>query len=167
MLRWNGQKPIMKSAISFLLFALVITGVACKKKQISHPINGDYLIVGHSGGYAPAETPVVYYMINNGELRKDPSKTMSTVPKDIKGFDFSVLLPQASYQAVADLPSSIPSELLQHNNAAIGNYSIPDVASLDVRTSIQGVSYRWSLSDDQSTSSPAVQQFFNRLIAIK
>ncbi len=158
----------MRSILTIvLILAVVITGMSCKKgTPATYPVEGDYLIAGHSDGFVAGGNPVIYYLINNGQLRKDVSKTEATVPTDVSGFNFSIQMLQVSYAAVADLLTTIPSELLARNNAYIGSQVVADIPTLDVRTSIHGTLYRWTFSEDQSSSSAAVQLFYNRINAI-
>jgi hypothetical protein len=119
--------------------------------------------VGHTGGFVSNLALSPYYLINNGQLLKDTTVQVALgIPDDVNAFHFNVLLPAADYATVADLLTSIPSELLGKNGESIGT-AFPDVGYTDVRTSVNGTVYKWHFEADQSTSSTAVKAFVARL----
>mgnify|MGYP006298283749 CR=1 FL=1 len=152
----------MNACRSLLLILLItVLGTSCTKKN-DRLVKGDYLIVGPNGGYVPAESRVYYYLIENGILSEDTGKVMYTVPTEKSGFDFNYILPQEKYKKASDLLSTIPSELLGRNGQYIGGIT-PDIPTYDVRTTINGTQYKWSLAIDQTGSSIGIQQYVQKL----
>ncbi len=129
---------------------------------VADNMRNDYFIFGYTGQETVPETRAPFFRVGNGQLRKDDSITVSTVPNDVRLFDFTELLSPNEYAQVDDLQASIPAELLGQNNASVGN-EIPDAGYIDVRASINGKSYRWYLESDQTASSPAIREFVRRL----
>jgi hypothetical protein len=145
-----------------LILAIAIFFSACKKDK-STPVSGDYLVVGHTGGFVSNLALTPYYLINNGQLLKDTTIFATThIPDDVNSFHFYVLLPSVNYDSVATLLTTIPSELLSRNGQSIGT-ALPDAGYTDVRTSINGIVYKWHFEVDQSTSSSEVRTFATRL----
>jgi hypothetical protein len=145
---------------------LLFTFASCTHKGADNKyvISGDYMIIGHPGGFTTRLTDI-YYIISDGQLRADTAVPYGGGPDDINKFNFSVVMPVAKYDAVKNVPASIPSELLSRNNQTIGSY-IPDVGYTDVRTSVNGTAYKWSFAADQSASSPAIQQFLDSVAVV-
>jgi hypothetical protein len=142
-----------------LLLVLLVFGMSsCQKNKLKNAtiVAGDYMIVGWTGGFAGTSVHN-YYLISHGEVRKDVAQ-WKQVPDDLSKFDFSEVIPVSKYNAVKDIPNSIPAELLNMNNQDIG-VAFPDAGFTDIRTTINGVPYRWAFEADISASSPAVQQF--------
>jgi hypothetical protein len=152
----------MKPVYLFSLVCLMlIGGVSCTHKSHDYNVHGDYLLIGDVGGFAML--PVYpFYLISNGELRKDTAVSSTNFPSDISGFRFNTLLPASKYETVKNLPSAIPAELLNHNNETIG-LIFPDMGHTVVWASVNGVTYKWYFEGDQSNSSAAVQQFVTGL----
>jgi len=153
------------STIFLFVFALAIC-ISCKKKNDIYPVTGDYLISGHTGGFAGNLSNSAYYLIGNSQLRKDTSLAGRDVPDNIAKFNFNIVMPDSNYHAVADLLSAIPAELLSQNNADIGD-PWPDFGVTDVRASIKGVAYRWTFEGGLTKCSPVVQQFVSRVKSIQ
>jgi hypothetical protein len=144
-------------SLSFLLL-LMLGSTSCTKGVKTSPgaTAGSYMIIGSAGGFL---LPTLrYYDIANGELKEDTSVPYGRVPDDITQFNFNVTLPAANYDSVKNLPSSVPPELLSRNNEHIGGL-VPDLGYTDIRTSVNGIAYRWYFEAQQTGSSPAVQQF--------
>ena len=106
-----------------------------------------------------------FYRISNGLLTEDTSVRYGYPPTDVSQLNFNITLPATRYDSVKSLLTSIPSDLLSKNNMHIGGI-FPDLGYTDVWASINGVSYKWYFEGDQSTSSPAIQQFVNSLQVI-
>ena len=115
------------------------------------------MVVGHTATLI-GPTPDNYYLISNGQLKKNVSNGNNNVPDDITKFNFTTVQSASKYASVKDLLTSIPPELLSQNNAHIGDFW-PDAGYTDIRTSINGVAYRWYFEVGQSGSSQAIQQF--------
>ncbi len=150
----------MKSTLTFsLLLILALCNASCKKgvKTTGGVTTGDYMIIGSPGGFTSLTT-LVYFNITGGQLKEDTAVPYALIPDDITKFNFNVICSGARYDSVKNLPSSVPQELLSHNNEHIGQL-VPDLGYTDVRTSINGVAYRWYFEAQQTGSSPAVQQF--------
>lgn len=149
----------MKTIFTYcIILALAICGASCTHKNHNdYPVAGDYLVIGHPGGFV--NTPLItYYLIANTHLTKDTAVPYGAVPDDISKFNFNAPGTTAQYDSVKNLPSSIPSELLSRNNQNIGQL-VPDMGYYDVRASVNGAVYKWSFEGDQSGSSAAIQQF--------
>jgi len=151
---------ITKIIIPLFVFATVF--FSCTKKNTHFDIKGDYLIAGRTGGFIEPSANATYYLVSNGALRADNSEAYRSIPTNANNFNFSVVLPASKYDSVKDLITSIPAELFAKNNADIG-LLVEDAGYFDVRVSINGVAYKWTFEADQTSSSPAVQQFVQRL----
>ena len=150
------MKPVFAICLSMLL---LVSTTSCRH-GISRTISGDYMIIGRAGGFVGTQATTNYYLISGGTLKQDTSVLSTLPPADISGFNFNITMPSSKYAAVKNLIYTIPSELLSRNNAHIGGI-YPDMGYTDVRTSINGTVYRWYFEGDQSTSSIAIQQFFD------
>jgi hypothetical protein len=146
----------MKQLIAILLLAISIT--SCSHKKTNTSLTGDFLIAGRMGGFVVAGSYTNYYLISGGTLKVDTTVVNGNPPEVSYGFSFNTTLAPSRYEAVKNIPSSIPSELLAMSNQHIGNI-YPDMGYIDVRTSIGGGLYHWYFEGDQSTSSPAIQHF--------
>jgi hypothetical protein len=152
----------MKSRYFAILIALFYIPVcACKKAPQQSSITGDYFIYGHAGGYTTPDYHTSYFLVNNGKLLKDASQLAQSPPANIELFRFTQLCPVAQYNSVADLPSSIPVELLRHNNAIIGS-SMPDAGYSDLRARINGTTYKWVFEANLDSVSQPIREFYNR-----
>ncbi len=153
----------MKSyKILLLLTLLILAGASCRKKKVVTAATPDYLIVGWTGGYVPADYKASYFRISSGELRIDTSQYSVSIPKDVSKFNFNYLQPVAKYDKVKDLPAAIPAELYSKNNATIGTYMV-DAGYTDVRAQVNGVVYKWQFEAKQDSSSAEVRAFYKRL----
>ena len=152
----------MKQVYATLLLLTLATAIgACRKNTL---VRSDYIIVGYSGGYTPAGAHTKYYRVANGELRKDTSQRYQYPPADISMFNFNILMPPDNYAKVADLPASIPAEVLKRNNSSIGNsMAHVDGGYHDVRATINGTSYKWRLEGDMKGESKKIRQFAERI----
>jgi len=149
------------TALIFLLLLSLVT-ISCKKKAKT-TLTGDYLVIGHDGGFVNTNAP--YYVITGSGLAEDTTHyPYGQVPANNSGFNFNYNLPTARYDTVKGLLNSIPSELLGRNNTDIGT-ACPDFGYEDVRASINGVLYQWKFECNQSASSAEVQAFINRINA--
>lgn len=142
-----------------LLVVALFSFSSCKKvKNTSYNVTGDYLVAGHTGGYVIAGSRTPFYVLNNGEMRKDTSVVEGAVPAGITGFNFNVLLPAINYDSAAYLQTSIPSELFALNGAHIGRYFV-DYGYTVVMTRKDGVEYKWYFEGDLTGCSASVQAF--------
>jgi hypothetical protein len=139
--------------------------VASCTKGIKSTISGDYMIIGQAGGFVGPAATSKYYLINNGQLKEDTTVLNTQPPADITGFHFTFTLPASKYDRVKSLLTSVPSELLSRNGEHIGRL-FPDAGYTDVRTSINGKTYRWYFEGDQSINSTVVQQFYDSVQVI-
>src|ERR1019366_2256279 len=106
----------MKPVFSFcVLLLFIIADTSCMHKSNNYTITGDYMIIGHPGGFVASPT-INYYLISNGQVREDTTVLYGVLPDDISKFNFNIVLSAAKYDSVKNLPSSIPSELLSRNN---------------------------------------------------
>ena len=150
----------MKPVSAFCLLLLLLTGATSCRHGISHTISGDYMVIGNAGGFVGPQATTNYFLISGGTLKEDTTVLNSLPPADISGFHFNITLPSSKYATVKNLIYTIPSELLSRNNTHIGGI-YPDMGYTDVRTSINGTTYRWYFEGDQSGSSTAIQQFLD------
>ena len=149
----------MKSPFRIVVFLLLgFSMVGCVPKANIHQItSGDYLIIGHPGGFV--NTPLItYYYLNSTQLTKDTTVPYAAVPVDNSKFNFSATGTSLQHTVVATMLTGIPAELLGKNNQDIGNL-VPDVGYIDMRASIKDVTYKWSFESDQTSSSQAVKDF--------
>lgn len=152
----------MKSIHYFLLVLCLplFCFTTCKRVYVG---KDDRIIVGWGGGIAAQAR---YYLIGNGQLRKDTVHTaLGMVPDSVEGFQFDVVMPDSMYRKVADLKQHIPAELLNHNNTTYGR-TIPDGGYYEVRTMMGGKWYKWLFEMDQRKSSAAVKEFYGRLMVL-
>ncbi len=63
---------------------------------------------------------------------------------------------------VADIPGSIPQDMLLLNNASIGD-EYTGGTYLDIRCSISGKVYHWKLGPGEKNASTEIQQFRDKL----
>ncbi len=148
----------MKHTLSILLLlAVLINGTSCARKESSHPVTGDYMVIGMAGGFV-AYPVLTYYLINNGQLKMDSTVPYGAIPTDINKFNFNIQCSADKYQLVSDLLNNIPSELLGMDNQSIGNV-FPDAGFTDVRASVNGTVYRWRFQADLSGTTSTIQQF--------
>jgi hypothetical protein len=94
-------------------------------------------------------------------VKKDVSQWNNVVPDNLSEFNFANVQSAGKYDSVKDLLSSVPPELLNENNASIGGF-LPDAGYTDIRTTINGVAYRWTFEADQTASGAAIQQFLSK-----
>ena len=149
----------MKTVTALLLVFLAFTVFSCKKKS-NNTITGNYMIIGHNGGFVAINPP--YYLLTTSALLKDTTQYSGTIPDDVSKFHFNIVEPTAQYDSVKYLLNAIPSELFSENHADIGKM-FPDVGYEDVRVSVNGVLYQWTFQSDQSASSQQIQQFVHTL----
>ena len=147
---------------TFLFILLACSIVGCKKESATSTVAGDYVIAGETGGFVPPNSRSTYYAISGTELKKDTTQPYAYIPTSVGQFRFTLLMPATSFAAVADVPRTIPAELLSKNNQHIGGI-FPDAGYMVVFTSINGMNYAWYFEADQSASSAAIQQFVMKL----
>jgi len=133
----------------------------CTKTTGRYPILNDYFIYGRVGGYTAADARAKYFLVNNGQLRKDGTQPMQSPPTGIEQFDFNTRCPEDEYNTVADLPSSIPAEIKKLNNTTIG-MEMPDAGYADIRARINGTEYKWRIEAGLDSVSEVVREFYNR-----
>ena len=150
----------MKPVHALVLMVLMCTVFSCKKKSNTITITGNYMIIGHNGGFVAINPP--YYLLTTTALLKDTTQYYGAIPDDVSKFHFNITAPAAQYDSVKYLLNDIPSELFNENHADIGSI-FPDFGYEDVRTSVNGVLYQWSFQGDQSASSHQIQQFITTL----
>lgn len=153
------MKPYYKYLL-LIIAAITFVATGCKKEKASSfsITSGDYLLAGRTGGYVAAGSKATFYVLNNGEMRKDTNQREGAIPATISGFNFNTLLSTASYSEAAYLQTAVPAELLNRNGEHIGNY-FPDMGYTLVMTRKDGVTYTWYFEGDQAGSSVAVQAF--------
>lgn len=147
--------------IAIFLWLLVCFIGACKKPEQTSGITGNYFIYGHAGGFTTPDYRTTYFLVNNGRLLKDGSQLGQSPPVNVELFRFTQLCPALQYNSVADLPSSIPAELLQMNNSTIGA-TMPDAGYSDVRARINGTNYKWVFEANLDSVSQPIREFYNR-----
>lgn len=147
--------------VSLFMAILCIAAWSCKKQQPQRGPTGDYFIYGHAGGYTSPDYHTAYYLVNNGKLLKDVSQLAQAPPASIELFRFTEVCPATQYNSVADLPSSIPQELLQQSDATIGA-SLPDAGYSDIRARINGVTYKWVFEANLDSVASPIREFYNR-----
>ena len=154
----------MKKTVTLLLLAAVtLFAVSCNKTSTKSAAIGDYMIVGHAGGFVAINSP--YFLLTGTGLSEDTMQyPYAQVPADLSGFHFTYRLPAARYDTVKAVLTSIPGELLGKSGQDIG-LICPDYGYDDVRASINGIVYKWKFECDQSASSAEVQAFVNKVRA--
>lgn len=152
----------MKKIVHFLLLILAVVFLnACTKTPAKYKITGDYFIMGRVGGFTMPDLKTTYYLVNNGELRKDMTQNRQSMPVSLDNFNFHYLFHPSDYVGVNDLPYSIPSALLSKNNQTIG-MMLPDAGSIDMRASINGVDYKWTIEYNLDSVDVTIKDFVNR-----
>ncbi len=140
-----------------------ITSCSHKSNTNNNKITGDYLIIGQAcGAVFLTKTTVTYYLISNNQLSEDTTVSVYAPPATISKFNFNIVMPASKYDSVKYLLYSIPTELLNPNNPAFGNYS-PHACYTDIRTSINGVAYEWHFFEDYGAGSSAFHQFMDSI----
>ncbi len=158
----QNMNPIIKTSI-FAFCVLFFWSCSKKTGTTTTTITGDYLIVGHTGGFVMGTAINPYYLVHDTTLSADTSLNVTNIPTTTSGFHFNYHYPRARFDTVgAGLITSIPTELFSRNGASIGQM-IPDVGYTDVRVSVGGNYYTWTFLPKQDSSSPAIQQFVIKL----
>ncbi|GAA4468056.1 hypothetical protein GCM10023093_24940 [Nemorincola caseinilytica] len=150
--------------ISLIAIVLLVCGMvfsACHKPTGRYPILGDHFIYGRLGGFTTPDAHANYFLVNNGQLRKDATQRMQAPPPGLDQFDFNTRCPEDQYNSVADLPHSIPTELKALNNTTIGT-ELPDAGYADIRARIDGVEYKWRIEAGLDSVSGPIREFYNR-----
>jgi hypothetical protein len=152
----------MKKLLHFLaLIVIAITINSCTKTPEKYKVSGDYFIMGRIGGFTIPDAKTTYYLVNNGELRKDMTQRRQSSIESVDDFNFHYLFHPADYVGVNDIPYSIPDTLLKSNNQTIGEM-IPDAGNIDMRASINGVMYKWTIEYNIDSVDVAIRDFVNR-----
>ena len=148
-------------SVSFLIFTISILVNSCiPKANITAIIQGDYLVIGHPAGFV--NTPyTTYYYLTSAQLTKDTTVLYAALPDSLTGFNFNAPATAGQYASVSNLLNRVPAELYGKNNQHIGKL-VPDVGYIDIRSSINGTSYRWCFESDLSGTSNAIQTFVNQ-----
>ncbi len=151
-------------SVVFILCSFAITLLSCKKDPApSTNITGDYLIIGHMGGFINPSSFKRYYIITATNLMADTTILAGNNPTGLAQFNFSYTLPDTCFQKVKLLPNQIPVALLSQNNTTVGQVSLADVGYLDMRSRLNGVEYKWLFGNDLSACDTAVQGFVHRV----
>jgi len=103
-----------------LILALVIAFVACKKDETAKIEEGNYLMFGHFYGMCVGDDCVEIFKLTSEKLYKDLNSNYPGQPP----YNFS-LLEDNQFNAVKDLPTYLPPELLADTNTYFG---CPDCA---------------------------------------
>lgn len=152
----------MKKLIYLLgLLLTMATLYSCTKTPTKYKVVGDYFIMGRSGGFTMPNASTTYYLINNGQLRKDMTQGRQSIITNVDDFNFHYMFHPADYVGVNDIPYSIPSALLDRNNQTIG-MMIPDAGHIDMRASINGVMYKWTIEYNLDSVDVSIKDFVNR-----
>lgn len=145
-----------------ILAAMVcLVAEGCRKPTGRYPILNDYFIYGRVGGFTAPDARANYFLVTDGQLRKDATQRMQAPPISVEQFDFNTRCPEDQYNSVADLPSSIPNEIKKLNNSTIGT-EIPDAGYADIRARIGGVEYKWRVEAGLDSVSEVIREFYNR-----
>lgn len=152
----------MKQLFYFTALILtLITANSCTKSPEKYKITGDYFILGRTGGFTIPDAKTTYYLVNNGEFRKDMTQKRQSTLASIDNFNFHFMFHPSEYVTVNDLPYSIPDALLSRNNQTIG-MMMPDAGNIDMRASINGVEYKWTIEYNLDSVDVAIKNFVNR-----
>jgi len=152
----------MKKLLHFLaLIVIAVTINSCTKTPEKYKISGDYFIMGRIGGFTMPDAKTTYYLVINGEFRKDMTQNRQSTPASTDDFNFHYMFHPSDYVGVNDLPYSIPSALLSSNNQTIG-IMIPDAGQIDMRASINGVVYRWAIEYNLDSVDVSIKDFVSR-----
>ena len=152
----------MKKLFYFTALLLTLVTVnSCTKTPEKHKVTGDYFIMGRINGLFSSDSRTTYYLVNNGQLRKDMTESRRSMPVNVDDFNFHYLFHPADYVGVNDLPYSIPAALLSRNNQSIG-MMMPNAGNIDMRASINGVKYKWTIEYNLDTVDAAIKDFVNR-----
>ena len=134
---------------------------SCTKTPEKYKVKGDYFILGRINGFVSSNSRTTYYLVNNGELRKDMTQDRMSTITSVDDFNFHYMFHPADYVGVNDLPYSIPDTLLKSNNQTIG-MMIPDAGNIDMRASINGVMYKWTIEYNLDSVDVSIKNFVNR-----
>jgi hypothetical protein len=152
----------MKNLLYFLVLLLTLaTFNSCTKTPEKYKVTGDYFIMGRTGGFTIPDAKTTFYLVNNGEFRKDMTQKRQATPASIDDFNFHFMFHPSDYVGVNDLPYSIPDALLNRNNQNIG-MMIPDAGNIDMRASINGIEYKWTIEYNLDSVDVAIKDFVNR-----
>ncbi len=144
--------------ILLLLLLLTFFITSCTHKPGSYNVTANYMVIGPGGGFRPPQG--TFYYLTNSQLIADTTVSIYNPPADISLFNFNDTMPSPKHAAVKDILQSIPSEILGLNHKEIGISNVAaDGGYTDIRTKINGILYDWKFHDNQSTSSPEIQQF--------
>lgn len=152
----------MKKLFYFIgLLLTIITVSSCTKTPEKYKVTGDYFIMGRINGFVSSDSRTTYYLVNNGELRKDMTQNRISTITSVDDFNFHYLFHPADYVGVNDILYSIPDTLLKSNNQTIG-MMIPDAGHIDMRASINGTAYKWTIEYNLDSVDVSVKDFVNR-----
>ncbi len=152
----------MKKLIYLLgMLLAMVTINSCTKTPEKYKVKGDYFIMGRINGFVSSNSTTTYYLVNNGELRKDMTQDRMSTISSVDDFNFHYLFHPSDYVGVNDLPYSIPDTLLKSNNQTIG-MMIPDAGNIDMRASINGVMYKWTIEYNLDSVDVSIKDFVNR-----
>lgn len=125
----------------------------------------DHMIIYQAGGFAGAAYPP-FYLLTGSSLKADTASGLRPLPVVLSKLNFNYQLPDAKFDLVKNLMASIPAELFDNNNKDFGTMPGNDMTGTVLQAHINGTDYTWSFELDQSSSSPAVVQFYNQLILV-
>jgi hypothetical protein len=155
----------MKKLFYFLAIILTISAASsCTKKAKKYTITGDYFLFARTGTFDLPNGPN-YYLVNNGELRKDVSQSYPLGGNGLTAFNFNYKCSPQEYAGVNDLPYSIPAQLFGRQKPTASYLSFMGGTFLDMRASINGTQYTWFIDYANDTADATIRDFLKRCVA--
>jgi hypothetical protein len=144
---------------------IAFLAVSSCKRDTAFFTSGSYVIIGYQGGFAAPYTSNRYFLIDNTSLTEDTGVSRTNLPATLSQFHFNITVADSVFQKVKQLPKNIPAILLSQNGSSFGRY-IPDFGCYDIRTTVNGVDYKWTFGYDLSGCDPAIQNFVSTAILV-
>lgn len=137
------MKPYLLTSIIALS---IITSLSCKKKDTntsSTYVTAESITIAALPGFAPANTPTKFFLINKTGVYQD---TTNTDPQTVN-FKFDYQLSSTKHNQVKTLLSQIPASILQENGQYYNDSLTADCGINVVTAVINGATYKWSMEE--------------------
>jgi len=146
--------------VKVILFLVVVVLAASCQKDIELS-DSDYLVFGHFYGECMGEGCVEIFRLENGRLLED-SNDIYPNSSDFYVGDYSKL-PAEKFEAVKDLISFLPVELLDMNEKVIGQPDAGDWGGLYIEYNGNGVHKFWLLDKMKSNVPSSLHGFIDKV----
>ena len=143
-----------------IIFVALILLTSCKKEGV-HLASGEYMVFGHFYGECFGEQCIEIYRLEKDQLLED---TKDQYPSSDNFYTGAyVKLPSQKYNAVKDLPSFFPSDLLLESKRVIGQPDAGDWGGFYIEYNYNGVRQFWLLDKVKGNVPLKYHSFIDKL----